>query len=218
MQSADFPVTGGTTSVSPLFMEESRKSHVRPGIAGQSAEVGATLARDIQLVAAGDREAFRRVYASSADRLFAICLGITHDHAAAQDVLQDTFIKIWEKAAGFDADRSRPVAWLAAIARNTAIDWYRSQARHRHVGEDHLISLPSEAMAADERIISVGREEQAWSAVGDLDSESEDALKSVFLLGLSYPEAAARFELPVATFKSRVRRMVLKIRDRLIND
>lgn len=196
-------------------MSESQSPSGRKQGAEQDAGVSAVLSREIRLVAGGDREAFRRLYAHSSDKLFAICIGITNNHAAAQDVLQDTYLKIWDRAQSYDPGRCRPLAWLAAIARNTAIDWYRGQTRHRHVGEEHLISCESEAVAADERIIAIDREVQAWSAVGELDPESEDELKSIFLLGLTYPEAAARFGLPVATFKSRVRRAVLKIRERL---
>lgn len=170
------------------------------------------------MVAEKDRDAFRRVYARSANKLSAICIRVTRDKSAAEDVLQDTYLKVWDRAEGFDPERSRPMAWLGAIARNTAIDWYRGQARHRHVGDDQLNSQKSEAIAADDRIIAMDQEREALSAVSDLDSESESELKSIFLLGLTYPEAAERFGLPVATFKSRVRRTVLKIRKKLADD
>lgn len=176
------------------------------------------MSRDIGLVANGDREAFRRLYAQSSDKLFAICLGITRNHDAGQDILQETYLKIWDRAASYDRDRSRPLAWLAAIARNTAIDWYRGQTRHSHVGEDHLISHESEAELADQRIINMDRENQAWTALSELKPESEEELKSVFLVGLTYPQAAERFNLPVATLKSRVRRSVLKLRERMADD
>lgn len=190
------------------------------GKADQSAQEGSesgSLSRDIELVGKSDREAFRRVYAQSANRLFAICVGVTRNHAAAEDVLQETYLKIWDRAAGYDPERNRPLAWLGAIARNTAIDWYRSHTRHRHVGEEHLDSHESEAIAADERMIAMNQESEAWMAVGELDKESEIELRSIFFLGLTYPQAAERLGLPVATFKSRVRRTVLKIR-RLLSD
>lgn len=196
-------------------MPESLSSPGRNQNAEEKGEGSEALSREIRLVASGDRDAFRRLYALSSDKLFAICIGITKNHAAAQDVLQETYLKIWDRAQSYEPGRSRPLAWLAAVARNTAIDWYRNQVRHRHVGEEHLNSYESEAVGADERMIAIDCEAQAWSAVGELDPESEDELKSVFLLGLTYPEAAARFGLPVATFKSRVRRTVLKIRERL---
>lgn len=177
-----------------------------------------SLSQDIELVAREDRQAFRRVYAHSAGKLFAICLGITRNHAAAEDVLQEAFLKIWERAKGYDPERGRPLAWLAAIARNTAIDWHRRHTRYRHVGEDELNSHPSEAPTADERIIAIEQERRAWVAVGNLDAESETELKTIFLLGQSYPEAASRLDLPLATLKSRVRRTVLRIRRKLADD
>lgn len=176
------------------------------------------LSLDIVLVADLDREAFRRLYARTANKLFAICLAVTRDHAAAEDVLQESYLKIWDRAKGYDPERSRPMAWMGAIARNAAIDWYRARARHRHVGEEQLNSLASEAVAADDRIIAMDREDQVWTAVGNLDAESEQELKSIFLLGLTYPEAAQRLDLPIATFKSRVRRSVLRIRRKLADD
>ncbi|MCA0977156.1 sigma-70 family RNA polymerase sigma factor [Qipengyuania flava] len=177
-----------------------------------------SLSRDIVLVSSGDRDAFRRIYAQSANKLFAICFGITRNHAAAEDLLQETYVKIWDRAGGYDPERSRPLAWLCAIARNTAIDWYRRQPKHSHVGDETLKSRASEATAADDRIIDMDRERETWKAVGELDSESEIELKSIFILGLTYPEAAERLNLPIATFKSRVRRTVLRLRKKLTDD
>lgn len=196
-------------------MPESLSSPGRKQNAEQKGGASEALSHEIRLVARRDRDAFKRLYTLSSDKLFAICIGITKNHAAAQDVLQETYLKIWDRAQSYEAGRCRPLAWLAAIARNTAIDWYRNQVRQRHIGEEILDSFESEAVGADDRIIETDCEIQAWSAIGELDPESEEELKSVFLLGLTYPQAAARFGLPVATFKSRVRRTVLKIRGRL---
>ncbi len=173
------------------------------------------LSLDVVAVANGDREAFRRLYAQTSGKLFAICMRVTRNHAVAEDVLQEVYLKIWDRSKSYDPERSRPLAWMGAIARNSAIDRYRSRVRHRHVGDEHLNLQESEAVAADDRIIEMEREEQVWSEVEGLDSESEKELKSIYLLGLTYPEAAERLDLPVATFKSRVRRAVLRIRRKL---
>lgn len=176
------------------------------------------LSRDLVLTAKQDRAAFRRLYARSADKLFAICLAVTRDRAAAEDILQDTFLKIWDRASGFEPERSRPLAWMGAIARHTAIDFYRSRMRHRHVGEEHLNLHVSEAVAADDRIMAMEQEREVWLAVGELEPGTEAELKAIFHLGLTYPEAADQLEMPVATLKSRVRRAVLKIRRKLSDD
>ena len=76
----------------------------------------------------------------------------------------------------------------------------------------------SEAMAADDRIVAVEQEREVWTVVGELVEGSEVELKAIFHLGLTYPEAAERLEVPVATLKSRVRRAVLKIRRKLNDD
>lgn len=176
------------------------------------------LSRDLVLVAAQDREAFRRVYASMANKLFAICLAVTRDAAAAEDVLQETFLKIWDRASGYEPQRSRPVAWMGAIARNSAIDFHRSRVRYRHVGEEHLNLHASEAMPADDRIMAVEQEQKVWTVVCELYEGSEAELKAIFHLGLTYPEAAEQLEVPLATLKSRVRRAVLKMRRKLSDD
>lgn len=192
--------------------------HIRISQGTSEMSENEALSTDIVLVADLDREAFRRLYTRTASKLFAICLAVTRDHAAADDVLQEAYLKIWDRAKGYDPERSRPLAWMGAIARNSAIDWYRANIRHRQVGEEHLNSLASEAMAADDRIIAEDREDQVWKAVDNLDAESENELKSIFLQGLTYPEAAQRLGLPLATFKSRVRRNVLRIRRKLSDD
>lgn len=177
-----------------------------------------SLSRDIVLVGDRDRDAFRRIYAQSSPKLFAICLKVTRNRAAAEDVMQETYLKVWERAGGYEPERSRPLAWLCAIARNTAIDWYRRQNKHRYVGDEKVNLLESEAAAADDRIIIVESERDAWKAIDELDHESVLELKSIFFLGLTYPEAAERLDLPVATFKSRVRRTVLRIRQKLTDE
>ena len=173
------------------------------------------LSREIAAIAQGDRQAFRRLYAHTSGKLFAICMTVTRNHAVAEDVLQEVYLKIWDRAESFDPERNRPLAWMGTIARNSAIDRYRAHVRHPHVGDEELKFQESEAVAADERIIDMEREKKVWSEVEKLDPESENELKSIYLLGLTYPEAAERLNLPVATFKSRVRRTVLRISRKL---
>lgn len=77
-------------------------------------------------VARGEQEALRELYAATASKLFGVCLRISHDREAAEDILQDVYLKVWNKAGRFDAARASPITWLCAIARNTAIDWRRA--------------------------------------------------------------------------------------------
>jgi RNA polymerase sigma-70 factor, ECF subfamily len=84
-------------------------------------------------VAAGDRAALRMVYQDTSAKLFGVCLRILNDKSEAEDVLQDVYVTVWRKAAGFDPGRASPITWLVAIARNRAIDRLRSSAVTRRM-------------------------------------------------------------------------------------
>lgn len=78
-------------------------------------------------VAERDRLALRELYDRTAAKLLGICVRICVDQQGAKDLPQEVYVAVWNRAAGFDPDRSRPITWLTTIARNRAIDWRRSR-------------------------------------------------------------------------------------------
>src|SRR6516225_1746816 len=78
-------------------------------------------------VAKGDRAAFQALYRNAAPKLFAVVLRIVRDRAAAEDILQDTFVRVWQNAATYSSSAGEPLGWLASIARNRAIDVLRKK-------------------------------------------------------------------------------------------
>lgn len=80
-------------------------------------QLSAMLAR----VAAGERAALHALYDRTSAKLFGICVRICVDQQGAEDVLQEVYIAVWNRAAGYDPERSSPITWLATIARNRAI-------------------------------------------------------------------------------------------------
>ena len=80
----------------------------------------------------GDRAAFRRVYEATSAKLMGVCLRILSDRQLAEDVLQEIYLTVWNKAASFDPGRASPITWLVTIARNRSIDRLRSGAVARN--------------------------------------------------------------------------------------
>jgi RNA polymerase sigma factor (sigma-70 family) len=176
------------------------------------------LSDDLVATGLGNREAFERVYKASARKLYSLCLQITGQRNGADDVLQETFIKIWNRAPGFDPDRASAMAWLGAIARNSSIDWYRAHHRRTFVTEDAVSLILDGAESAEHRIIREQEETRALGLLGELPPDQEADLRSVFFTGLTYAELAERKGIPLNTLKSRIRRGLLSLSRKFDDD
>lgn len=173
------------------------------------------LADDLEAVAAGEISALRRVYQSTSRELFSICYRVTQSREAAEDVLQEVYIKVWNRAAGYDPNKSSGMAWLAMIARNSAIDWYRAQNRHETTGDDVLKILPDDSEPVDDRLAREQEGKRAFALVGELDDPTSEYIREAYLRGLSYSEVAERAGVPLGTVKSRIRRGLIRLKERM---
>jgi RNA polymerase sigma factor (sigma-70 family) len=164
-------------------------------------------------VAAGERAALRQLYDCTSAKLFGICVRICADEQGAEDVLQEVYIAVWNRAAGYDPERSSPITWLATIARNRAIDWRRS--RHR---ADDMLPIDAASALADAAISAPDRVDDARAAVrlraclDNLDARAEKAIREAYYDGFSYAELAARDAVPLGTMKSWIRRGLDRLR------
>lgn len=168
-------------------------------------------------VAAGDRGAMRLVYDQSSAKLFGICMRVLKDAAAAEDALQETYIKVWHHAARFDADRGSPITWLCSIARNTAIDRMRSS--HRSPAGDGEVPdfLPDDGPTADVMLEQREERDRMFDCIGALDGNHARCIQSAFFDGHTYVQLADRYKVPLGTMKSWIRRGLLRLRECLDN-
>lgn len=139
-------------------------------------------------------------------KLFGICLRISADRHAAEDILQDVYIKVWNKADRFDAGRASPITWLCAIARNTAIDWHRSSRLTGMMPEAAAAQVVDEAPLADMMIEHDQHSARLFACLDELEERQSVAIRSAFLDGLTYPQLAERMAVPLGTMKSWIRR------------
>lgn len=175
----------------------------------QRAELTAALER----VASGDRGALEAVYRATSAKLLGVVLRIVPDRAEAEDVLQEVYLQVWRKAAAFDAGRASPITWLAAIARNRAIDRMRRGAGRRFVPDAALAEMPDAAPLASETAEASEEAAGLERCLEELEPDQSGAVRMAFFDGLTYEALAARAAVPLGTMKSRIRRSLLKLRD-----
>lgn len=160
----------------------------------------------------GEREAFRQIYARTSAKLFGVCLRVLGDRAEAEEVLQESFVKIWRNAGKYRANGLSPMTWLITIARNTAIDRKR-RARASTPGDVLTDTLADPAPGPEAQAIAASEQEQLESCFEELDGRHAEAVRAAYLEGDTYAQLAERYEVPLNTMRTWLRRSLLKLRE-----
>jgi RNA polymerase sigma-70 factor (ECF subfamily) len=182
-------------------------------------------------VAAGDHEAFAALYDRHVPAVYGAVLRYLRDPAAAEEVVQETYLAIWQRPDRYAADKGSLVGWLLSIARNRAIDRLRAASRR-----PLLIGLdpgPSDREEGNpERLMDLGRPvgsgatadepsdvaERRWvqavvrTALDGMSEPERQVLLLAYDDGLTQPEIAERLGWPLGTVKTRTRRAMLRLR------
>lgn len=161
-------------------------------------------------VARRDRAAFRALYSGTSGKLFAVALRILRDRGRAEDALQETYVEVWRQAGNFDPARGSAGAWLAVIARNRAIDLLRREGRapaaRDDVDVDSLAPLGNPGRGSSAELMTL------IACLDRLDREPRLMVLLAYLEGRTRDELAARFERPVNTVKTLLRRGLESLR------
>src|SRR5262245_58621150 len=165
----------------------------------------------IEAVGRGSLIALKRLYELESRRLYGIALRIVRRPEIAADVLQETFVQIWQNAAAFSAERGAGAAWLTGIVRFRALD------AARKLGREILTDDPALGDAALEpdviEKIDAAAEAGALSrCLKLLDDAQRRCIVLAFVDGLSHSEIAERFAAPLGSVKSWIRRGLLTLR------
>ncbi|MEA2718171.1 MAG: hypothetical protein QOJ39_35 [Candidatus Eremiobacteraeota bacterium] len=154
--------------------------------------------RLMERVSEGDVAAFEALYDSYHRLVFGIAFKVLATEAAAEDVTQAVFVKIWTSATAFRSGNF--TGWIARVARNRAIDTLRSVSRDTELAHD----IPADA-AMDEAIVLRVDAARARTIIAELPREQRNVIELAFFGGLTHREIAARTTLPLGTVKTRIR-------------
>jgi RNA polymerase sigma-70 factor, ECF subfamily len=170
-------------------------------------------------VARGETAAFRALYDRLSGPLYSLALKMLNDAGEAEDALQDVFVQIWSRAKTYDPDQSSVFTWTVLLTRSRVVDRLRARERRlrvvtaeeqgRKVGDASTAASAADIVDKNEEVVRVR------SKLNELPSEQREAIELAFFTDLSHHEIAARIGQPLGTVKARIRRGLLKLRERL---
>ncbi len=181
---------------------------------------GKELATEIELlkrIGQGDSASFEMLYDRLAGVLFSTAYRVLNNQVAAEDVLQDVFVQIWEKAARYDPTLGKPLTWAVTLTRNKAIDRLRSTQRRNRLQDS--VQRESEIFEQfDDRnsFDAVASSELGMLVRGALEKLSSDqrqVIELAFFSSMTQSEIAERLDQPLGTIKARIRRGMMKLRE-----
>lgn len=174
----------------------------------------ALLLAAMQRLAAGERAALGEIYRHTSAKLFGVCLRILQDEADAEDALQEVYVSLWRSAARFDESRASPIAWLAALARNRAIDRLRRRGRLSSGAPLEAAAEVADPAPLADAVAEAGDDRaRIFDCLEALEERQGSAIRQAFFDGASYPELAERGAVPLGTMKSWIRRGLGKLKE-----
>ena len=173
-------------------------------------------------VARGDQRAFGKLYDRLSSSLYSLAVRMLGDSSEAQDALQEVFLQIWRRAAAYDAEQSSVFSWAVLMTRSRVIDRLRARGRRLRVivtSTDDVTAevAPASASGAESAADTVSRNEEAVRvrlSLTKLPAEQREAIELAFFNDLTHDEIAAQLGQPLGTIKARIRRGLLKLRER----
>ena len=148
--------------------------------------------------------------------VFSLILRIVRDAGIAEDLVQETFLRVWNRAQGFDAEKGSIGPWLLAVARNRAIDYLRSAGgRERNALEFEETEHPALYIDMERDILSSDKARRVRRAVENLPPNHRQVIELAYFEGLSQTEMAERMGQPLGTVKTWVRTALKNLRDEL---
>jgi RNA polymerase sigma-70 factor (ECF subfamily) len=166
-----------------------------------------------------ERAAFEQLYTRYSNILYATAMKFLKEDADAQDVVQDVFIQIWDKAKLYDPAKGKPLTWALTMTRNRSIDRIRAIQRRTRLRDDfEKETVADESAGIREALSGVYASERTQilrDAVARLSPEQRKVIDLAFFGGLTQSEIADRLGEPLGTIKARARRGLMKLKEHL---
>ncbi|MCC6279081.1 MAG: sigma-70 family RNA polymerase sigma factor [Saprospiraceae bacterium] len=165
----------------------------------------------ISLLKAGDEGAYAKLYDDYSSLLYGIILRVVGDKRDAENLLQDCFVKVWQNAERYDAEKGRLATWLINIARNTAIDFTRSKYYAQKTKNQTIDNFVDKDTGASAHVIPVDTL-GLRQLVKKLPPACREVIEWMYFEGYTQQEIADNFNIPLGTVKLRARTAMQELR------
>lgn len=168
-----------------------------------------------------DESALTALYDRHSRLVYSVALRVVRAAPDAEEVLQETFVRVWSRADTYESRLGSPAAWLARIARNCAIDRVRAKRVRRLVDapppETDTVNLPEPVTTEtpDSLFDDVRKADAVRGALGQLTASQRTLIEAAFFDGYTHQELSDRFGVPLGTVKARIRTGLLSLRTHL---
>ncbi len=173
----------------------------------------------IRLIVHAQAEALSELYDRYSRLVFSLALNSVGDSATAEEITQDVFVRVWQRARQYRADQGKVSTWLTSIARNRAIDQLRRRGSRPEQFSVAWMEVSPQAMPAvngPERATEQAMErERIRAAVAQLPEEQKHVLALAYFQGYTQSQIAKSLDLPLGTVKTRIRLAMEKLRQAL---
>ncbi len=161
-----------------------------------------------------DQRAFAELYRQTAGKLYGVALRILRRRDWAEEVLQESFINIWNHIAEYTPAKGAPLSWMTTIARNRALDWVRRANPEREQTDYDLLleALPHDAPGPEETLANSRAARALAECLRQLPASQRQSITLAYVYGLTHSELARHMREPLGTVKTWVRRGLARLR------
>ncbi len=161
-------------------------------------------------VANKDQRAFEKLYKAASPKLFSLCLRlVNYDNETAEDILQEAFIKIWNKADKFNTEKGSAMAWMGTVVRNQSFDRLRSNKSRPELSEEgdyESLDYASKDLLPEQNSFQSQQIALLKGMLENLPEQQKECVTQSLVYGRSHAEIAEQMQVPLGTIKAWLRR------------
>lgn len=186
---------------------------------GKGSKNAADEAQLVEAIARGDQQALSQLYDTYTRLLYSLIIKIVKNQEVAEDILQEVFVQVWDKASKFDGNKGTVYTWLTTMSRNKSIDHLRSKT-HKNSSknvsdpEEYVFPLMESVEATPlDATIQNDQRNRINQALGQIPAEQKEIIEIAYFQGYTQSEIAAELDLPLGTVKTRMRQGMIKLKE-----